>query len=281
MNYMNYNKPSLISVNTKTNHLPTSLGLSIGDYSHLKFNNDINENNMSLFKNDENIKRILPDNDSYHCIKALKYIEINHSKIIDKYYDKLIKYNIGVEKKDLTTYKSYTLWNKTIENLLWSIQILEYIKKINKTNISIVEVGCGYADIYTFITIISDFYNINISYTIIDLKQWINKVKQYLIVNNIDITNVSFINYEDLCDGKRLNNYDFFFSKCAYSELNGYIRKFYLDNVVSKCNYVYIIWNYLWNACREHGIDDYFKDKCVIEKNNIFNDYDIVKTKIN
>lgn len=274
---VDYNKPSLKPIKTKTSHLPTSLGLSLGDYIHLKYNNEITKDTISDFKNNKNIQAILSNESSSISLNTLKYIVKNHNKILETYYTEIKKYNIGVNNSELSTHNNYTLWNKSIENMFWSINLLEYIKKIGKKEIRIVEVGCGFGDVYIFTNMFSELYNIKIKYTIIDLKDWIKKVKQYLSVNNIDISNITFINYEDLCNSKKTEKYDVFFSKSAYSELNGYIRQFYIDNVVSKCNYIYIVWNYLWSACREHGVDEYFKDKCNIEK---INSYDIVITKI-
>ena len=273
---VNFNKPTVNILNNNNK----IIGLSYDDYVHTRFNEKICKNNISSFKNNKFVKIILPIENSKNIKKIFKIL-VDNSIFINKYYEKIKIFNIGVNEDLICQYKNYKLGNRSILNLFFSLNLLKFILDIKKKNIKLIEIGCGYADVCIFIKMLASLYNININYTIVDLKDWNNKVKEYLKANNIDISNITFINYEDLCLKKiNIGKYDLFFSKNAYSEFNVNIRSFYLNNIISNCDYIFIVWNYLWKEAKEYGIDEYFKDKCKIEPVLFFNKLDIVKSKI-
>lgn len=273
---VDFNKPTVNILNNNNK----IIGLSYDDYRHIRFNDKISIKNISSFKNDKFVKTILPIDNSNIFQKILKIL-VDNSIFISRYYEKIKIFNIGENEDEISQYKNYKLGNRSILNLFFSLNLLKFILNINKKNIKIIEIGCGYADICIFIKMLASQYNINIDYTIVDLKEWNNKVKEYLKLIKIDISNITFINYEDLCMRKiNIGKYDLFFSKSAYSEFNENIRSFYLKNIISKCDYIFIIWNYLWKEAKDYGIDEYFKDKCKIETVLFFNKLDIVKSII-
>ena len=229
----------------------------------MKFINLIN--NFSIYDlkyNDDNVK-IFPNKPKHVCEKLLELIINKNPNLIKKYYKSLEKYNAGVLDKDIIEYSGYKLWKKTIENLYFSIDIIEYIKKKGLKNLNIVEIGCGFGDIYIILNMMSDHYDIKFKYTIIDLDDWIKVIKTYFEKMNQNIDNLNFVNYSDITNNTyNIKKYDLCISKYAYSELNGHIRQLYINTIISNTLYNYIIWNYPWSACKEHGIDKYFIDTC-------------------
>jgi len=223
---------------------------------------NLNLFDLYKFKNDHDILSILPSKNNITCKNILNFLVNNEKNLLDTYYNSLLKYNEGVKKDDIIEYNNIKLWKKTIENFYFVLKIFKYLKKININEkiIKIYEIGCGFCDIYLFLNKLCLDNNIKIQYNIIDLDDWNTIIKIYLKKINSYGNNLEFINYSDIRDNNIIiNNFDLLISKYAYSELNGHLRKLYLDRVVTYAKYVYIIWNYCWSAMKEHGIDHNFR----------------------
>lgn len=176
-----------------------------------------------------------------------------------EYLDKLINENVGfdliteisnindVDGSNCVEYsQKVKISPTTIRYLSHSIDILKLLKKMNLSEISIVEIGGGYGGLALIINYLSrkQEYSLKIKkYYIYDLPSVENLQKYYL--SRHDFLD-GIIEWKDSCTfGMDLKEEDdiFLVSNYALSEMNIEYRKKYLENLLPKLIGGHIIWN--------------------------------------
>jgi hypothetical protein len=135
-----------------------------------------------------------------------------------------------------------------------SIYTLRYIKIAydlrrlfgSLDGLHIIEIGGGYGGQCAILSRLFDWA----SYTIIDLPEVLALQRTYL--KALGVENVVFRTKEQLGADQ---SWDMTLSNYAYSELSEELRAFYLDRVLGKSRYGYMLWNYLIMAFERSGHD--------------------------
>jgi putative sugar O-methyltransferase len=165
-------------------------------------------------------------------------------------------YNYFNELNELTL-KTFSISPSTLRYICFGLQILNYIKSCNKSELSIIEIGGGYGGQCKILFDLCQSNGINIrKYTIIDLTEITLLQSKYLTKLNYE--NVKTIPY-DGCEKIIENYYDLFISNYALGEFAPVIQNFYINNVLPKCNNYFITWN-------TQPIHNYFKNSKLVEE---------------
>jgi hypothetical protein len=138
----------------------------------------------------------------------------------------------------------------TLRYLQYTLDILSYMKKIEMSDIDVIEVGGGYGFQAILIYEFSKIFSINVnSYTIVDLYEANNMQNQYVLackeyISN-KINNFNTINYLNIDQSTfKPNMNSFFISNYALGELTKEIQNFYIENIIKKIRHGYICWNF-------------------------------------
>jgi|15BtaG_2_1085339.scaffolds.fasta_scaffold00999_4 hypothetical protein len=132
----------------------------------------------------------------------------------------------------------------TIGYLYLALRMLHNLKKQNKNNIDVFEIGCGYGGQCYLFHIISEFMGITInSYNLVDLHHATTLQEKYLALLGITET-VNFLSCKDFDEWKtKIENVDYVISNYAFSEMSDSWARRYLDTIVSKAKHGFFQWN--------------------------------------
>lgn len=193
-----------------------------------------NDSKFSFFKKDPRYTNILEHSSYEESLIYVSMLEKDKKKVIDKI--DLLKENDIYGSPDLRDYdlwgNKHTLSPSTIRYIKNSVDIINYFGKDIKT---IAEIGGGYGGLCKTMSCFYDFSK----YYIFDLPE----------VNNLSSKYLSMFNFADrtisgILDNANLDKIDLTISNYAFSELSRDIQKKYLDNVIKKAKYFYIIDNH-------------------------------------
>jgi putative sugar O-methyltransferase len=238
----------------------------MNEYKHTitAYNAMNDETIFANFKRDTNFTSIL-EHVSYQ--QGLDYINE-----IKKYDWKKLNWNLFLENDTIGNPRTYNYLSElnelvlktfyispsTLRYICFGLQILNYIKQCNKTELSIIEVGGGYGGQCKILLDLCKYNNINISkYTIIDLPEITLLQSKYL--TKLKYENIKTIPF-DGCEKVIDNYYDLFISNYALGEFRSDIKNFYINNVLPKCKNYFITWNTI-------PIHSYFNHSNLAEEN--------------
>lgn len=203
----------------------------------------LKEKNEWCFKSDKDYREILE-----HCTKNHG---IQYYNEINRHFNLLFNNNKNLLKKICEENDKY---GKTIKEnindffcspsnfryILHSFLILSHMKKINISNINVIEIGGGYGGLSLFIHRLSHLFKIKItSYTIFDLEYISILQKKYLKSLDINISTYTIDNFYNLKDNSYL------ISNYAFSEINHTLQKEYIDKIIEPyTKFGFITWNF-------------------------------------
>jgi hypothetical protein len=215
-----------------------------------------NDTVFNNFKSNQLFRSILEHVSEKHGREYIEQIILNYSDLIHKIDWNLILKNdlIGntiksnyYKELNFLNLNTYDISPTTMRYLFTGLDILyNFVKQNNKTNIDIIEVGCGYGGQCKVIFDLCHLFNLTInSYTIVDLT-YPNKLQEKYLKTLGYVNNIEYISYETLTTSTNLlkTSYDLFISNYALGEFPQYIIDFYVDTILKKCSNYYIIFNY-------------------------------------
>ncbi len=223
-------------------------------YPHEKIAIDAvnNDTIFQTFKKDNNF-RIVLEHVSYEqgiqYISSIKKI-INDNTLSNLMWNKFfendiygspLKFDYYNQLNDIQNINTHTISPSTLRYVCFGLQIYNYIKKLGKNDISIIEVGGGYGGQCKVLHDICEQFNITIKkYTLIDLESLSKLQHKYL--NKLNIKNIVTLSNND-CINKLDDTYDLFISNYALGEFTTNVQNFYIENVLNKCSHYFITWN--------------------------------------
>jgi len=207
---------SLINYNNYINYITTVLS------DDTKFNNFRNTNDPGytaiLEHVDQNMGKVYFDE-----------IKKNVSDLEN--YIKIAKENDTIGSPLIYDYDAFSINPTTLRYLKYAIEIKQTFSDIK--NINYVEVGAGYGGLCKILNTLCNFNSINF----FDLPEALELQRKYL--SNFDI----FVNKLNILDDLIIQKNTLFVSNYALSELNHQTRRMYMDKVISKCKYAFIVSN--------------------------------------
>jgi hypothetical protein len=195
---------------------------------------------------------------NFKRIKAFTEVLEHISKELGTKYLKNIKDEFSLDRSSILEYteKNDSIGNaqkemyndgifsssSSLRYIYHSLLILKYLKSLNKQEIHIVEVGCGYGGLCLAIDHFSKRMNLNIaSYSLIDIDVASSLQQKYLSNHKLSFPTHfhSANNY-----GKDVPKTDLFLiSNYCFSELDMGHQKGYLEHLFPKCSHGFILWN--------------------------------------
>ena len=238
---------------------------NVGDVTVRNYLDSCNEaftddSKFSVFKKDPRYTNILEHSSYDESLIYISMLEKDKKKVIDKI--NLLKENDIYGSPDLRDYNlwenNHTLSPSTIRYIKNSVDIINYFGNGIKT---IAEIGGGYGGLCKTMSCFYDFDK----YYIFDLPEVNNLSSKYLSMFNLSERTVS-----DVLDNANLSKIDLLISNYAFSELSRDVQKKYIDNVIKKAKYFYIIDNHF--STNLYQTPGFTYDELALE----LSDYDIV-----
>ncbi len=130
----------------------------------------------------------------------------------------------------------------SLRYIFHSLLILQHIQSLGLTEVSMVEVGCGYGGLFLALQHFASKYGVHITkYSFIDLQPAIDLQKKYLSnhVVKIPTTFHPASHFGKDVSGDNL----FFVSTYCFSEISDTFQQEYIKNLLPKCNHGFIAWN--------------------------------------
>lgn len=166
---------------------------------------------------------------------------INELKIDEKIISRVVKKNDEIGNPIKYKYTDDIVCSPTSIRYVYHAHIiLDYMKKLKLNHINIVEIGGGYGGLCLCLYNMKELYNLEIkSYNIIDLKEIHKLQREYLNYHNIKVNIYDADRY-----GSDINNNDIFLiGTYSLSEFENEIQQNYINNLLSKSNHGFLIWN--------------------------------------
>ena len=164
-----------------------------------------------------------------------------HKYFENDLYGNPIKTDYSEQLKGIPNISTCSISPSTIRYICFGLQIYNYIRKIGKKEITIIEVGGGYGGQCKILFDISEQFNITIKkYTLIDLDSLSKLQNKYL--HKLNIKNIVTLSNTE-CLNKLEDTYDLFISNYALGEFTTDVQNFYIKNVVNRCANFFITWN--------------------------------------
>jgi len=211
-----------------------------------KYNNYIAdiETNLELSVNSMNFKRL----EAYRTVvllfekKDVQDIKANYYHMFKKCDVKRLKNLCRVADSIGKPLKILTFLGQTdpanIKYIFHALSILEYLKRLKRDNVNIIEIGGGYGGLAFFLSSLARDMGVNInSYTIFDLKPACSLQK--IVLDNLEID----ITTKHVDDQLSLHENSFLISNYGYSELNEKHKKDYIAKVFPYISNGFLTWN--------------------------------------
>jgi len=200
-------------------------------------------NDLTDFKSNPLLKSIL---EHVSFAQGQEYLE--HINLINQYtQEDIINYckeNDKYGNSEKFDYGFITTSPTNFRYILHSFLILKHLNELDKKEINIVEIGCGYGGLCLALNYFSKKMNITINnYYLIDLPDISNLQKLYL--NNYSID--SSLHYHNAFNyGSDIDNNDLFLiSNYCFSEISHENQQNYIKNLFAKISYGFMVWNHI------------------------------------
>ena len=210
---------------------------------HEYVKNIISDGNITNFKSN-NIYKDMLEHVNFDLGKEYYRYILNTNVITLNNIKEFVQLNDKFGNPDIYDYENLKCSPSSLRYIFHSYLILSYMKKLNKNEINIVEIGGGYGGLCLAIIFFSDIFNIKINnYHIIDLTYVIELQKMYLSQHNINnINNITYHNFETF--GRNIMDTELFLiSNYCFSEINEINQKKYIDNLFNKLTNGFMCWN--------------------------------------
>jgi len=217
-----------------------------------------------MYPHQEICKKALDDNDIFNNFKKeekyrsiLEHVSYTQD---NEYFKEIINGNLNLDlnwekyfendkignpiKHDyIIKGKNYNISPSTLRYISTGIKIMLYIKnKLKLSELSIVEIGGGYGGQCKILFDLGELFNIKINkYHIIDLEYVSNFQEKYL--NSLGLVNNNIKCFNNLEYKEKIDNYNLLISNYALGEFEKSIQDDYIENVLSKCDNYYLLWN--------------------------------------
>lgn len=209
-----------------------------------------NNNTFNTFKSDKSYRKILEHLPTSMGIQYINFVKKYYLNYLNKIDWNKISENDKIGSPILSNFLQLSDFTKitkfsptTIRYIATGLDILHTFKLKNPDNnkINIVEIGGGYGGQCKVLQDMANLFDIEInSYTIIDYDIVCDLQRKYLGKLNYD--NVKFIHFNDK-KSLFVSKHDLLISNYALGEICREYQDYYVKNVVSKANNVYMIWN--------------------------------------
>lgn len=193
------------------------------------------------FKSNDSVTYMLEHTSFYNGMHYLNYIS-NQSTLTPTQIFDYCKKNDEFGGGTKFDYGIITTSPSNFRYLFHAHLILNHMKTLGKTNVTISEVGCGYGGLFLAIMCLCKHYNIKINkYYLIDLPD-VTRLQQWYISNhNIDIP-IEFHSAETY--GELITDNDLFLiSNYCFSEILDEHQKKYIEILFPKVSHGFLAWN--------------------------------------
>lgn len=210
---------------------------------YLKICNQIQNNNdlFSKFRSNQEYGQILSGSDKSvgdTSLNRLRHI-LSDTNILSQLSSLKLVDSIGSPHK-FSYGKFGNIDPSTLKYLFIKSMIIRSFNLNSVGHLKIVEIGGGYGGQAASFTLTENVK----SYTIIDLPEAVGVAQKFLSeLGLIDMSKLSFLQSgkEDLVDGK--DTFDLGIADSSLAELSAKLQSYYLEKVLSKCEYIFIHWN--------------------------------------
>lgn len=202
----------------------------------------LDETLFSTFKQNPSYTEML---EHVNFPQGCKYLQCmcNLFEITEKEIEDFCALNDKVGEPTLYEYSSTLTCSPTsLRYIFHSLLILQHMKGLGLSKVSIVEVGCGYGGLFLALQHFAPKFGIHIlHYACIDLQPAIDLQKKYISKHTIPIP----ITFHDASQfGKDVEGDDLFLvSTYCFSEISDAFQAKYREYLFPKCSHGFIAWN--------------------------------------
>jgi hypothetical protein len=200
-----------------------------------------NDDLFQRFKRDslyrEILEHVTPEQGAYYLRYCWEFFSLDLSEIL-----RFTTLNDRQGEPLSFTYGPITCSPSSLRYIFQSHLILQHMKSLGLSEVSIVELGCGYGGLLLAVATYAEKFGIKIrEYSCVDLDGILNLQERYVSAQSLSFP-VRFLSAATF--GKDVEGSDLFFISCyCFSEISSEFQTKYCETLLPKCSHGFLAWN--------------------------------------